>query len=94
MDDGFMPPPAPFTGWKDGELQVGKGRVYTISRLAKHQSLKIWCATFKELPLRSDDDAGYSLSRFRPVIEQKDDIALFTHLLNTKSEDQPIKEEA
>ncbi len=75
-----------------------EGEIYTIRDVIAHEHEHILGVRVEEIArhiLRDDSyEQPWALYRFRPVVEQKDDIALFTHLLNTTSEDQLIKEEA
>ena len=91
VDDRVHPAPS-WVVWSTEAIPLVKGERYTLGEISVHNGFLLAC--INEVPLRGDDDFGYKLSRFRPLITQSDDIALFTHLLETTSEDQLIKEEA
>ena len=71
--------------WQRGE-KIQHGHVYTILRLHSH------CGDFVcwlEEVRRSDTairewgpDVGYRIERFRPLIERKTDISIFTEILD------------
>ena len=78
--------PLPGTFWNaDGPK---RGSQYTIKRIFVGPR-GFWSADFDEL-VRSASakqkygpDIGYRLDRFRPLVSQSDDLALFTHHLDS-----------
>jgi hypothetical protein len=63
-----------------------KGRVYTIREFARHQTAGEFGVRLVEIvrPLRWDDiiEQPFILRRFRPVVERKTDISIFTEMLD------------
>lgn len=75
------------TGKPDKEIDLVKGRVYTVREIG----LTSWmdgsseCIRVEEIKVRRKDgsDTPFFARRFRPVVERKTDISIFTAMLNT-----------
>lgn len=61
-----------------------KGRVYTVKSIHHHPVTT--CLFLCEIPPRSANDFGFRPDRFRPIVERKTDISIFTSMLHKKKE--------
>lgn len=78
--------PHPGRGWPKGECP-SKGVIYTIKDMWIDFKESVEVFEFVELnrPISSimfGYKSGYAASRFRPVVERKTDISIFTAILN------------
>lgn len=72
--------------WAKGE-EIVDGQIYTIHSMFPHPADGVLCLRLHEV--KRDPAAlimwghdGYAASRFRPVVERKTDISIFTAMLN------------
>lgn len=85
---------APDHRWVPGEEPV-EGQTYTVRRcFADGQGeLLLWLNEVCRAPLSRalyGEDAGYGAFRFRPVVERKTDISIFTKMLDTTRVNEPV----
>jgi hypothetical protein len=74
-------------GFRPAALDVPlvSGKTYTISAINVHPVFGSYCVRLSDLASRSHGsvtDWGYDISRFRPLVTQQDDVALFAHHLD------------
>ena len=81
VDDNKNKNPPPFGFRWTGKISISKGNVYTIKSIGVHPVIGSTCVELIEVMKRSDTDYGYNVCRFRPLISQSDDIAMFKALL-------------
>lgn len=68
-------PPAP---------QLSEGTIYTVKSVSPGGK-----AILLVEEVAFDDYRGFNSSRFRPIVEKKTDISIFTEMLKTMKENQP-----
>ena len=82
----------------DGRVRLREGRIYTVRKIATHSVRWFRLPKFKdehrvvwleEITDRPGDDTPYCVLRFRPVVERKTDISIFTAMLNPSKVEEP-----
>ncbi|CAN7604850.1 hypothetical protein [Bosea sp. LjRoot237] len=81
--------------WYPGEEPV-EGEIYTIKRCFRAHGLAlVWLAEICRAPIAFeiyDGLTGYAAVRFRPLVERKTSIEIFTNMLNPANQPQPEME--
>lgn len=72
--------------WEDGDAPK-VGAIYTVRRSFTNEDgdAILWLDEIRRGPIARKewgDDVGYGADRFRPVVERKTDISVFTAMLN------------
>ena len=78
VDDG----PSGFTGRANRVLT--KGQIYTVSKSWEHAYRGAPVVLLAEVDPDKPYHECFSAARFRPVVDRKTDISIFTAMLNTK----------
>jgi hypothetical protein len=81
-----------------GDLDgLTKGAIYTIRALITDPVTGVYCARLHEIhrqpmPYRGGTfEVGFRITRFRPVVEKKTDISIFTRILDDVSKRETVK---
>jgi hypothetical protein len=72
------------------EILPTKGKIYTIRAIVRRSSLGFHLVEITNEPYRYRDGFGelsFKASRFRPVVERKTDISIFTAMLTPAKAD-------
>jgi len=77
----------PFRSWGQTE-SLSEGRVYTVrAAFMRKGTPTLWLDEVERdarARVQWGDDVGYGAWRFRPVVERKTDISIFTKMLKTR----------
>lgn len=90
---GYLPSLRPWDGY------LKRGAIYTVRWVGMHAPVlsgqrhpQLLCVKLEEI-VRSIKDPPYRATRFRPVVERKTEIAIFTRILDNVRHRAPAKVE-
>lgn len=73
---------------------LNKGDVFTIRGIDEPSAdcavLGLWFVEIKLEPLEGCQEPSFAARRFRPIVEPKTDISIFTAMLETKKAKEPV----
>ena len=73
--------------WTPGETDVRRGKIYTIRSVNCFKQPGLYLVEINNPPMLTDSgfiERDFLQRRFRPIVERKTDISIFTRMLTSK----------
>ena len=90
ISDKYLPAVPSYNSWVNDLDGLTEGVVYTIAGTADFFGAPVvFVAEIKRPPHSDGSESGYAAARFRPVVQKKTDISVFTKMLKDTKAKEP-----